>query len=125
MKVSHAGQEVQAVVVSGEQSAAYGMSDTAEFMLTLADGLYSNKFLAAVREVLCNAWDAHIMVGKTDPIEITIDNQELVIKDFGRHRSLLQRLLSGMQQAQHTGWLPRQDCWPKALRRLCRPVAGA
>ena len=49
----------------------------------------------------------------------------VVIKDFGRHRSLLQRLLSGMQQAQHTGWLPRQDCWPKALRRLCRPVAGA
>ena len=42
----------------------------------LRNQLYSNKTLAVIREYSCNAYDAHVEVGKKDtPIRVTIPNQ--------------------------------------------------
>jgi len=53
----------------------------------LSDGLYSNKIVAIVREIGCNAVDAHKMVGKeTLPIEVKLPGRldnSFYIKDFG------------------------------------------
>ena len=71
-------------VMGGGQAKAFRMAETAEFFTVLSDTLYSNKRLAVVREVLCNAWDAHIKVKRQDtPVKITLTNKELMIEDYG------------------------------------------
>ena len=61
----------------------HGTSDERQFQIRgsakafkiLSDGLYSNKILAVVRELSCNAKDAHIDAGKGDvPFEIHLPN---------------------------------------------------
>ena len=53
----------------------------------LSSGLYSNKILACIRELSCNAWDAHVMGGKTAvPFEIHLPTSFepwFSVKDFG------------------------------------------
>lgn len=53
----------------------------------LSSNLYTDRILAIVRELSCNAWDAHAMVGKTNiPFEVSLPselNSELRIRDFG------------------------------------------
>ena len=84
MQVSTIAELDTHAVIGGGQAQAFGMSDSAEFFTVLSDTLYRDKKRAVAREVICNAWDAHIMVGKTDvPVEITLNEKELIIKDFG------------------------------------------
>jgi hypothetical protein len=84
MQVSTIAELDTHAVIGGGQAQAFGMSDSAEFFTVLSDTLYRDKKRAVIREVICNAWDAHIMVGKTDiPVEITLNEKELIIKDFG------------------------------------------
>ena len=50
----------------------------------LSSNLYGNPKKAAIREIVTNAWDAHIEAGITNtPIQITTEGA-LVIRDFGR-----------------------------------------
>jgi hypothetical protein len=53
----------------------------------LSSGLYSNKIQACIRELSCNAWDAHVMADKRDlPFEIHIPSSFepwFTVKDFG------------------------------------------
>lgn len=52
----------------------------------MSNGLYSNKIQSLLREVGCNAADAHAAAGNPDPIEVTLPNRiepTLVIKDYG------------------------------------------
>lgn len=53
----------------------------------LSSGLYSNKIAAVLREIGCNAADAHIDAGTPDlPIEVKLPtklNEQFYIKDFG------------------------------------------
>ena len=50
----------------------------------LSSNLYGNPKKAAIREIVTNAWDAHIEAGITDtPIQITTAGA-LVIRDFGK-----------------------------------------
>lgn len=84
MRVSSIAEATDHVVLGGGESQAFGISDSPEFFRVLSDTLYSDKIQAVVREVLCNAWDAHIASGKTDvPVEVTLDDNELVIADKG------------------------------------------
>ena len=54
----------------------------------LRNQLYSNKTLAVIREYSCNAYDAHVEVGKKEtPIKVTIPNRlepYFKVRDFGR-----------------------------------------
>lgn len=84
MRVSQLTELDTHAVIGGGKAQAFGIAETAEFFTVLSDTLYRDKKRAVVREVICNAWDAHIMVGKTDtPVEVTLTEEELVIKDFG------------------------------------------
>lgn len=84
MEVSQiAGLDTHAII-GGGKAHAFTMSESAEFFTVLSDTLYRDKKLAMCREVICNAWDAHIILGKRDvPIEIRITDTELIIQDFG------------------------------------------
>lgn len=84
MEVTHVSNETKHVVIGGGRNRAFGIANTAEFVTVLSDALYSNKKLAAVREVMCNAWDAHIASGCTDKaIKITFKQNAIVIRDYG------------------------------------------
>ena len=84
MKVAHHDDYDTHAVIGGKGVQEFGIAQTAEFFTVLSNTLYSNKPLAVIREVLCNAWDAHIVAGKTDtPVIITIDEDKLSIRDHG------------------------------------------
>jgi hypothetical protein len=63
------------------------MEATSEAFRILSSGLYSDKISAVLREVGCNAMDAHIVAGTPDlPIEVqlpTVLDHTLRIRDFG------------------------------------------
>lgn len=84
MQVSQIAELDTHAVLGGQSAQSFFMSDSPEFFSILSDQLYRDKKLAVVREVICNAHDAHVM-GKclTKPIEITVTEEELKIRDFG------------------------------------------
>lgn len=75
--------ETDAFVIGGTDAIECGITGDAYFMQVLSSTLYKNPERAMVREVLCNAWDAHLDAGVTEPVEVTLTPTELVIKDFG------------------------------------------
>lgn len=84
MQVTHVEDHTTHVVLGPNTAESFGISESAEFFNILSNTLYSDKILAVVREVLCNAWDAHIASGRTNlPIEVTLTHAELTIKDRG------------------------------------------
>lgn len=84
MEVHRIEETNNSVVIGGSKSRSFSVASTAEFVNVLSDSLYSNKLLAVVREVMCNAWDAHIMSGITDtPINVHITKNEITISDSG------------------------------------------
>jgi hypothetical protein len=84
MQVSNVQEHVSHAVISPKETISFGISDSPEFFQILSSSLYTNQKLAVVREVLCNAWDAHIVSGRTDrPVQVTLNSQQLVIQDFG------------------------------------------
>ncbi len=93
MQVSHANDRVTHAVIAPKAAEGFGISDSAEFIHVLSDTLYSDKPLAVIREVLCNAWDAHIVTGRqSKPVVVTINDKFLIIQDFGTgiHRDSIQ-----------------------------------
>lgn len=84
MQVSTIAELDTHAVIGGGEAKAFGMDDSAELYALLSDKIYRDKKRAAMRETICNAWDAHIMVGKTDvPVDITVTDTEIKIRDFG------------------------------------------
>lgn len=84
MRVSQATDHVTHAIVGGGQAEAFEIDQSAEFFQILSSTLYSDKMLAVVREVMCNAWDAHIDSGRTDkPLKVTLNSSKLIIQDFG------------------------------------------
>jgi hypothetical protein len=84
MQVSSIDTKVTHAVIGGGEAQSYNINASAEFFEMLSASMYSLKKLAVVREVICNAWDAHIASGRADvPIEITLTKNEMVIADKG------------------------------------------
>ena len=83
------------IAKSSGQTAQSSSSDTHQFKISangtafqiLSSGLYSNKHAAVLRELGCNAADAHVAAGiPTTPIVVTLPTEtsrDLVIRDFG------------------------------------------
>ncbi len=72
------------IVIGSNYSQEFGIASSAEFFSILSKSLYTNPLLAVIREILCNAWDAHIASNNTNkPIEITVNSNEIIIKDYG------------------------------------------
>lgn len=84
MQVNHIQDHVSHAIIGNKVAREAEISSSAEFFNVLSNSLYSNKILAVVREVLCNAWDMHIQQGITDkPVEITLTDNKLTIRDYG------------------------------------------
>ena len=84
MQVSQQDQFITHAVIGNQESVSMGISDDAALMNILSSTLYTHPQLAVVREILCNAWDAHIAAGKTDvPVQVTLSDSRLTIRDFG------------------------------------------
>lgn len=85
MQVADSTQKAASATLGARETKAVTMVEDAAFFMMLSSNLYSNQTLAVVREILCNAHDAHIDAGTTDiPISITITKDlDLVIMDSG------------------------------------------
>ena len=69
------------------QTSAFGIKNSSAAFQLLSSGLYTNKIRAVLREIGCNAVDAHAMNGKQkEPIEVKLPNRldnQFYIRDFG------------------------------------------
>lgn len=85
MKLTATHAEV--VKVGDIQEQEFKMKASAISFQILSSGLYGNKILAIIRELCCNAYDAHKSVGKEDvPFEVHLPNSfspTFIVKDFG------------------------------------------
>jgi hypothetical protein len=81
--------ESRSVLTNNLESSGFEISqdNAGVIMDILANGIYTDKILAVLREYSANAWDAHRMVGKGDvPIKVTLPTRStptLRIRDFG------------------------------------------
>ena len=70
-----------------ERSHVFTIQATAKAFKILSDGLYSDKVQAVIRELSCNAYDAHVAVGKSEiPFELHLPNSFepwFRVTDFG------------------------------------------
>lgn len=67
MQVNHTADHITHAFIGGHKTIEFGISNSAEFFQILSSTLYSDQHLAVAREVLCNAWDAHIRaIGEKD-----------------------------------------------------------
>jgi hypothetical protein len=66
---------------------AFTITTSAKAFKILSDNLYSDKVRAVIRELSCNAYDAHVTVEKgTTPFEVHMPTREepfFAVKDFG------------------------------------------
>lgn len=84
MQVTHSADHVTHAVIGGNKTIEFSISSDTAFFQILSSTLYSNQRLAVAREVLCNAWDAHIRAKKEDTaVIVTIDTSKIVVRDFG------------------------------------------
>ena len=63
----------------------FQINNSSKAFKILSSQLYSNKSLAIVRELSCNAFDSHVSVQQTKPFEVFLNGslKELTIEDFG------------------------------------------
>lgn len=77
----------QEVVLGNTKSASkFTIAASAKAFKILSSSLYKNKIRAIVRELTCNAVDAHRMVNNTEPFNIQVPskfNMQFIIRDFG------------------------------------------
>lgn len=85
MKLSTTKNEIVRGGVSA--SGEFKIKATAKAFNILSSGLYSDKIKAVIRELSCNAYDAHVAAGKADvPFEIKLPTTlepTFYVKDFG------------------------------------------
>ncbi len=81
------GENLSARTSGVAQTGQFNIKATGKAFKILSDGLYSDKPLAVVRELSCNAWDAHIAAGKVDvPFEVCLPttlSPLFYVKDYG------------------------------------------
>jgi hypothetical protein len=73
--------------VGTRDTGAFRINASAHAFRILSSGLYSNKIAAVIRELVCNAIDAHRMVGKADiPVAVKLPNHmnnQFYVQDYG------------------------------------------
>lgn len=84
MEVSHNENPDTHTVIGGKNVKTASIALTKEFIAVLSDNIYTDKPLAVVREIMCNAWDSHIASGITNiNIKVTLTEDKLIVRDFG------------------------------------------
>jgi len=79
--------ENEAILSNVGTTTDFKIKATAKSFRILADGLYSNKIRAIVRELSCNAYDSHVAAGKVEtPFDVHLPNSlesYFSIRDYG------------------------------------------
>lgn len=74
-------------VESNFDSQDFKIKANAKAFKILSSNLYKDKILAICRELICNAYDSHVQVGKKDvPVVVTVPtaaNSNFIVEDFG------------------------------------------
>lgn len=85
MKINAQEQSIEASGLG--QTTNFGIKNSAAAFQLLSSGLYTNKIRAVLREIGCNAVDAHALNGQqATPIEVKLPNRldnQFYIRDFG------------------------------------------
>lgn len=85
MKLHNDAQPIETSGVT--ESSSFSIAMNAKAFKVLSDTLYMNKIGSIVREISCNAYDAHVMAGKKEvPFEIhlpTAFEPWFAVRDFG------------------------------------------
>lgn len=85
MEVSHNDNPDTHTVIGGNAVKSASIALTSEFISVLSDNIYTDKPLAVVREIICNAWDSHIASGITNVnIKVTLTEDKFIVRDFGK-----------------------------------------
>ena len=92
MKIKHIERDVAFLGITGARTPfAISQSNQSHVMAILREGLYSDRYMAVLREYASNAWDAHVSAGILEtPIKITLPTPEsliLSIRDYGHGMS--------------------------------------
>lgn len=89
----------------------YRIAATAISFDIMSNGLYSRKIEAVIRELSCNAYDAHVSAGKPhEPFEIQLPTQfepTFKIKDYGTGFKFVK---GGCEDCQGTGKVANETC---------------
>jgi hypothetical protein len=74
--------------VRGEQK-RFTIAESPEAFEILSSALYEDPMLAIVREIVCNALDAHTLAGVKRPPRVTLpdEDHDFIVEDFGRGMS--------------------------------------
>jgi len=84
MKLNH---ETQDVLTNSQKESKFTINASAQAFKILSDGLYEHKIAAIVRELSCNAYDAHVENGNQDePFKVILPNNlhpYFEIEDYG------------------------------------------
>lgn len=84
MEVTQKDDHITHAVAGQHETIEMGMSSSAALMHIMSAALYTHPELAAVREPICNGWDAHISAGKTDTnLVIEVNERSFSVRDFG------------------------------------------
>ena len=75
--------DTNCAIVGGQKAIEFQIANSPEFFNILSSSLYSNPIKAIVREIICNAWDAHIQSGVTEPVRVALNDEEFIVQDFG------------------------------------------
>jgi hypothetical protein len=77
----------EATLGSAKGTSQFSIKASAKAFSILSSGLYSNKIKAIIRELSCNAYDAHVLNGNPDePFVVKLPNQidpSFYVRDFG------------------------------------------
>jgi hypothetical protein len=81
-------QATQEVVRSSnlDKGVQFGIHDTHKIISWIVDKMYADKISSPIREVACNAYDAHLISGQTKPFRVILPTQmdpQLIIRDYG------------------------------------------
>lgn len=104
------------VLTNADQESAFRMESSAEAFRILSGDIYEYKSAAMIRELMCNAWDAHLDAGHRLPFHITFPSNlspYFAIEDFGiglsedevRHVLTVYFKSTKKQQKDSTGFL--------------------
>lgn len=84
MQVAHVAEPDSHVIIGGGKTRAFQVTASAAAFKIMSDSLYRDKERAAVREIVCNAIDAHAMNGnEAVAVQVTLTEDELKVEDVG------------------------------------------
>lgn len=86
MQITNPNNITDTIIVTPQdtKSVSCELSNNGTLFDILSNSLYADKMLAVIREILCNAWDSHIVNNKSHiPLEVSLNDSTFVVKDFG------------------------------------------